>query len=194
MQYASMMMQYIKIARRRHFSSKTCWLNEHAVLKYEHHSCDPLSRLAAFESWLKAQGACFDDVALSKNDRGFAAYATSRIPAQRQAISIPFKLLISASAAAETPIGCIAQKSGVDSYDGNLFLSLALLNMWADQAEVGKEVMHGPYLDILPRRLSHMPFFWSASELSLMEGSPMLDEVAYYLFSMHLYILGRACF
>jgi hypothetical protein len=96
------------------------------------------------------------------------------------------RCLVTSEAARRWEIGEMGAASGVDPNGGNLYLTLALLQLWAEQraAASGKGdctalPFHAPYLNILPRRLPSWPLFWSDVDLGLLEGSPVLDQVTH---------------
>jgi hypothetical protein len=123
--------------------------------------------------------------------QGVAGYARRDFSAGTVVVELPMACLIAAPAAKATALGELAEAAaGVDDNDGNLFLALALLDGWARQQDLRDGArggaaaapfhgtFHGPYLDIVPRRLPHMPLFWGDDELEkLLGGSPLLGAV-----------------
>lgn len=165
----------------RLFSSHE-WLNNYGLLRKEIESpTDTMKLLATFENWLEKSGVSYKDYVSIKyssdtNDGGRTCHANKDIEASTPVIKIPLHCLINSNKWKHTAIGDIASESGLDVQDGNLFLSLALIQLWSNQKD-GSSLFHGPYLDILPRRLAHIPMFWSDSDLLFLKGSPVLTAV-----------------
>lgn len=147
-------------------------------------------RLATFEKWLIARGARFDDLALrlspasgTSRGQGCAGFAKRPLEVGDVVVDLPVDgCLLTATAAKKSAIGQIASTSGVDEHDGNLFLAVTLLELWAQQRAQHEGLPNastdfGPYLDILPRRLPHVPLFWDADDLASLEGSPLREAV-----------------
>jgi hypothetical protein len=172
------------------------WLSQFGILKHDVNPKAPLAyadRLALFERWLKSEGARFPDLELrysvssgATRGQGCAGYARVDIQARTPVVELPMRCLIGAPASRLTPLGEIAVASGIDDNSGNLFLALELLRLWSLQGQenilhggLEKEgVFFGPYLDILPRRLPHVPIFWAEQQVSeLLKGSPLAATV-----------------
>ena len=153
------------------------------LLRYELPADKFGTRLEAFESWLRVSGATFEDLqfglaeASGWGSQGCCRIASSAIAKGSPVVEMPMACLIRAETAHATVLGDIADESGVDDNEGNLYLTLALLQLWADQQD-GLTPFFGPYMDILPRRLQQWPVFWSDSYLELLRGSPLVDAVA----------------
>ena len=166
------------------------WLGDFEILKDEVPSKKSFDRrLKDFEHWLRANGAQFEALELrdeSKRGHGCAAFARSDIEIGLPVVEVPFRCLIN-SADNSSAMAMIARDSGVAANEGNLFLALRLLELWTQQLEATTtqaadekraELSYGPYLDILPRRLPHVPLFWGKEDLGHLQGSPTLDAVA----------------
>jgi len=169
------------------------WWNSFALL----HDAEPVGRgpyaqrLVTFENWLKARGARFDDLALqlspasgTSRGQGCAGFAKRPLEVGDAVVDLPVDgCLLTATAAKKSAVGQIAATSGVDEHDGNLFLAVTLLELWTQQRAQPEGLPSfvstdfGPYLDILPRRLPHVPLFWDNDDLALLEGSPLRDAV-----------------
>jgi hypothetical protein len=197
------------------------WWDHFSVLK----DAEPIGRgsyaqrLATFEDWLTARGARFGDLALrlspasgATRGQGCAGFAKRDLAVGDVVVDLPLDgCLLSAAAAKASAVGHIAAASGVDEHDGNLYLAVALLDLWAQQkaqrqqlgapgdasrgltdsvgaaglsgcaveavGEAQYRTDFGPYLDVLPRRLPHVPLFWSPADLARLQGSPLREAV-----------------
>lgn len=177
----------LRRAARRHYRSTKingglddgtakadAWLTDFNIVR-DIPAGDFNKNLQTFEGWLLSKNARFGNVELrnSGTGEGCAAYARSSIPAGTPVISVPVECLVTASSARETVLGDIAASTGINENNGNLFLTLSLLELWSNPAHKSFK----PYLGILPRRMPWMPLFWSSSDLELLAGSPLQEEI-----------------
>jgi len=110
----------------------------------------------------------------SSEMRGVHARVT--IPPNCVCVSIPRKCLITVEMGQATPIGQAVLNSDLD-LDAPKHIFLMIYLLW-DQKVNGDKSFFKPYYDILPKTLSNMPIFWSDEELSYLEGSYLLAQIA----------------
>uniref|UniRef100_A0A7S4NAB7 SET domain-containing protein n=1 Tax=Odontella aurita TaxID=265563 RepID=A0A7S4NAB7_9STRA len=91
-------------------------------------------------------------------------------------VAIPRKCLITVEMGQSTPIGQAVLNSDLD-LDAPKHIFLMIYLLW-DQKVNGDKSFFKPYYDILPKTLSNMPIFWSDEELSYLEGSYLLAQIA----------------
>lgn len=98
------------------------------------------------------------------------------IPADTVCMIIPRKCLITVEMGQATPLGQTILESDLD-LDAPKHIFLMIYILW-DRKVNGSNSFFHPYYEILPRTLSNMPIFWSTEELSLLEGSYLLEQIA----------------
>eukprot|EP00567_Pseudictyota_dubia_P003033 CAMPEP_0197448962 /NCGR_PEP_ID=MMETSP1175-20131217/19728_1 /TAXON_ID=1003142 /ORGANISM="Triceratium dubium, Strain CCMP147" /LENGTH=674 /DNA_ID=CAMNT_0042980921 /DNA_START=64 /DNA_END=2088 /DNA_ORIENTATION=+ len=91
-------------------------------------------------------------------------------------VAIPRKCLITVEMGQATPIGQAVLNSELD-LDAPKHIFLMIYLLW-DQKVNGDRSFFKPYYDILPKTLSNMPIFWSDEELSFLDGSYLLAQIA----------------
>eukprot|EP00546_Thalassionema_frauenfeldii_P010750 CAMPEP_0178924488 /NCGR_PEP_ID=MMETSP0786-20121207/17361_1 /TAXON_ID=186022 /ORGANISM="Thalassionema frauenfeldii, Strain CCMP 1798" /LENGTH=599 /DNA_ID=CAMNT_0020599217 /DNA_START=86 /DNA_END=1885 /DNA_ORIENTATION=+ len=149
-----------------------------------------------FEAWLKENGAYFDllelreydtplemDAAEEKKESTIVDESEMRgvhsrvdIPADTVCMIIPRKCLITVEMGQATPLGQTILESDLD-LDAPKHIFLMIYILW-DRKVNGSNSFFHPYYEILPRTLGNMPIFWSTEELSLLEGSYLLEQIA----------------
>jgi hypothetical protein len=158
--------------------STNAWLSDFSLLATQVPSAESLPQ---FEKWLTDNGVLYQDHLTIRDScfshgQGRTCHAIKNIDASTAVVQIPLRCLINSSEWKETAIGKIADASGIDTRDGNLYLSLALIQLWSNIKE-GLVSFHDPYVNILPQRLPHIPLFWPQDDLTLLEGSPLLKAI-----------------
>mmetsp|Transcript_6148 Transcript_6148/g.9340 ORF Transcript_6148/g.9340 Transcript_6148/m.9340 type:complete len:572 (-) Transcript_6148:53-1768(-) len=159
-----------------------------------------------FESWLRENGAIFDlcelreykeegalrkieeekkdEIRELRKEEGEESgdsemrgvYARMNIPPNTICVSVPRKCLITVEMGQATSIGQAVLQSELD-LDAPKHIFLMIYLLW-DRAVYGSESFFAPYYDILPQTLNNMPIFWSENELSYLEGSYLLEQIA----------------
>lgn len=102
-------------------------------------------------------------------------HARTHIPPNTTCMVIPRKCLITVEMGQATPLGQAILHSDLD-LDAPKHIFLMIYILW-DRKVNGSNSFFHPYYEILPRTLSNMPIFWSHGELSLLEGSYLVDQI-----------------
>jgi len=177
-------------------SAAPAWLEDFGLLREPSAHGSYAARLETFGAWLRSNGARFDALELRDGEaaggsrgQGCAGFATADVPAHAPVVELPLRILVTSEAVRFSEIGRVGAASGVDDNGGNLYLTLALLQMWTEQQQHhhhhhhyhhkggAGEPFHAPYLDILPRRLPSWPLFWDDVDLNRLMGSPLVASV-----------------
>ena len=103
-------------------------------------------------------------------------HAKVNIPPNHICVSIPRKCLITVEMGQATEIGRAIINSDLE-LDAPKHVFLMIYLLW-DRKINGKKSFFKPYYDILPNTLRNMPIFWSEDELSYLEGSYLLAQIA----------------
>lgn len=103
-------------------------------------------------------------------------HAISHIPPNTICMMIPRKCLITVEMGQATPIGQKIASSDLD-LDAPKHIYLMIYVLW-DRKINGINSFFYPYYDILPKTLNNMPIFWNDNELSLLNGSYLLNQIA----------------
>lgn len=90
-------------------------------------------------------------------------------------VSIPRKCLITVEMGQATEIGQIVLRANLD-LDAPKHIYLMIFLLWDRKVNADRSFFK-PYYDILPQTLSNIPIFWSAEELSWLQGSYMLTQI-----------------
>jgi len=122
-----------------------------------------------------------DDNSVSKMEneessemRGVHARCT--IPPNTVCVAVPRKCLITVEMGQATDIGQAILNSDLD-LDAPKHIFLMVFLLW-DRKVNGAKSFFKPYYDILPKTLHNMPIFWSDEELSYLDGSYLLAQIA----------------
>lgn len=91
-------------------------------------------------------------------------------------VSIPRKCLVTVEMGQATEIGQIVLRSNLD-LDAPKHIYLMIFLLWDRKVNADRSFFK-PYYDILPQTLSNIPIFWSDEELSWLQGSYMLTQIA----------------
>jgi len=110
----------------------------------------------------------------SSEMRGVHARCT--IPPNTVCVAVPRKCLITVEMGQGTDIGQAILNSDLD-LDAPKHIFLMVFLLW-DRKVNGSKSFFKPYYDILPQTLHNMPIFWSEEELSYLEGSYLLAQIA----------------
>lgn len=131
-----------------------------------------------FVKWLAGSGADFSALYLKKyTEQVRGVHAQRTVQANETIVSIPLKCLITDEMGRrETDIGRKVFSPGmrVNLSTPNLCAVLIFILVTRDQGES----FFQPYYDILPKDLSNFPIFWSMEELSWLEGSTVVKDIA----------------
>lgn len=103
-------------------------------------------------------------------------HAKSHIPPNTVCVTIPRKCLITVEMGQATPIGQAILDSDLD-LDAPKHIFLMIYLLW-DRKVNGPSSFFFPYYEILPKTLRNMPIFWTPEELSYLEGSYLLTQIA----------------
>ena len=126
-----------------------------------------------FLDWLKAGGAEFSRLRVTTTARGGrGVVATAAFAPGDVLLRVPEPLLLTVDKAARRPdvadALARARSNGVSTNDGNLALALYLAGE--------EDCFWSPYRQALGG-VAHLPLFWPASDLELLAGSPLAEEV-----------------
>jgi len=126
-----------------------------------------------FLDWLKAGGAEFSRLRVTTTARGGrGVVATAAFAPGDVLLRVPEPLLLTVDKAARQPDVADAlqraRSSGLSTNDGNLALALYLAGE--------EDCFWAPYRQALGG-VDHLPLFWPASDLELLAGSPLAEEV-----------------
>lgn len=161
----------------------------------------PQDKYGRFEQWLRENGAKFDLLELREYDTGKqpidefeeadeekkepttteesemrGVHARTHIPPNTVCVTIPRRCLITVEMGQATPIGQAILDSDLD-LDAPKHIFLMIYLLW-DRKVNGSSSFFFPYYDILPKTLRNMPIFWTPEELSYLEGSYLLTQIA----------------
>jgi len=103
-------------------------------------------------------------------------HARTHIPPNTVCVTIPRRCLITVEMGQATPIGQAILDSDLD-LDAPKHIFLMIYLLW-DRKVNGPSSFFHPYYDILPKTLCNMPIFWTPEELSYLEGSYLLTQIA----------------
>ncbi|MBZ4333427.1 SET domain-containing histone-lysine N-methyltransferase [Corallococcus sp. AS-1-12] len=133
---------------------------------------NPLKEHLALE-WSRQAGASFPKLwvgHLEGDERG--VFARAPIAAGEEVLRVPRACLVTLDVARASDIGRLIDAHAPDTRE-ECYLAAFLL-----QEKEREDSVWRPYLDVLPRAFPHLPLFFDAQELSLLQGSSALREVA----------------
>jgi len=103
-------------------------------------------------------------------------HAVAGIAPNTVCLAIPRKCLITVEMGQATEIGQVVLRSNLD-LDAPKHIYLMIFLLWDRKVNADRSFFK-PYYDILPQTLSNIPIFWSDDELSCLQGSYMLNQIA----------------
>ena len=132
-------------------------------------------KFAVFERWLIENGSVYPKLELKDyGNEVRGCHATSDIDNNETIISIPLKCLITVEMGKQTSIGRAIIDANVElDAPKHIFIMIFML---IDR--LNPKSFFKPYYDILPATLRNMPVFWNEDELSYLEGSFLLTQIA----------------
>lgn len=117
---------------------------------------------------------CGNDSSDESEMRG--VHACTHIPPNTICVTIPRRCLITVEMGQATPIGQAILNSDLD-LDAPKHIFLMIYLLWDRKVNNRKSFFY-PYYEMLPKTLRSMPIFWSQEELSELEGSYLLTQIA----------------
>ncbi|RUO88780.1 SET domain-containing protein-lysine N-methyltransferase [Corallococcus sp. AB018] len=133
---------------------------------------NPLKEHLALQ-WSRQAGASFPKLwvgHLEGDERG--VFAKVPIAAGEEVLRVPRACLVTLDVARASDIGRLIDAHAPDTSE-ECYLAAFLL-----QEKEREDSAWKPYLDVLPQSFPHLPLFFDAQELSLLQGSSALREVA----------------
>lgn len=127
-----------------------------------------------FERWLLDNGATFPRLTMQTyGDEVRGVSALVDIEPESTIVTVPLKCLITVEMGKATDVGqaVLAADLELDA-PKHVFLMLYML--------IDRRNPHSffrPYYDILPKKLSNMPIFWTPEELAWLQGSYLLRQI-----------------
>lgn len=132
-------------------------------------------KFEALERWLKENGAVFPLLYMkrySENYRGVHIRTTTG--KDQELMSIPQRCLITVEMGEACPIGAKMKMHNLD-LSARKHCFVAVFVLWDRRNPAS---FFQPYYRILPTSYPNMPIFWSEEELSWLEGSYILTQIA----------------
>lgn len=124
-------------------------------------------------AWLHQGGARFPGLAVRTEDSGQrGAFSTRQIRAGEPALVVPHRMLVTHTRALASPIGRALQRAGIDPADSHTYLAAFLIMEARDPRSAWRA-----YLDALPASYAHMPCFFDAATLELLDGTTAAGRI-----------------
>jgi hypothetical protein len=133
---------------------------------------NPLKEHLALQ-WSKRAGASFPKLEVGRmegDERG--VFARAPIAPGEEVLRVPRACLVTLDVARASDVGRLIDAHAPDTLE-ECYLAAFLL-----QEREREDSAWKPYLDVLPQAFPHLPLFFDAQELSLLQGSTALREVA----------------
>lgn len=123
--------------------------------------------------WLQGEGASFPKLRIGHLEGGErGVFARVDLEPGEELLRVPRQCLLTIERARDSDIGRLIQAHAPDTSE-EAYLAAFLL-----QEREREDSTWRPYLELLPKDFSHLPLFYTEEELSLLQGSFMLREVA----------------
>lgn len=126
-------------------------------------------KVERFLRWLADQGASFPGMAVRASGNGVEICASRNVQANRLLMFIPRRLMITCDQACDSEFARLIQPHVLPE---DAYIAAFLLH-----ARKGPHFFT-PYLDLLPRDISHLPTHWPSSDLACLQGTYALRKVA----------------
>lgn len=124
-------------------------------------------------NWLKENGSYFPDIEIKHINENFRSVVNkNNIHQNKTILKVPHKCIMTSLKAKQSEVGLEIEKSKLDYTSNHIWISLFLL-----QEKMKPNSFWKPYIDILPKKYSDFPQFYSDEELGQLKGSFVADMI-----------------